>query len=55
MGIYDKLFPPKIITMANGKTVEKPRSRAPLAVAVLVGLTILSVKVTGFNMETLVK
>ena len=37
MGIYDKLFPPKIITMANGKTVEKRGSRAPLAVAVLVG------------------
>lgn len=55
MGIYDKLFPPKIITMANGKTVAKPRSRAPLAVVILLALTVLSVKVTGFNMETLVK
>lgn len=55
MGIYDKLFPPKIIMMANGKTVAKPRSRAPLAVVILLALTVLSVKVTGFNMETLVK
>ena len=39
MGIYDKLFPPKIITMANGKTVAKPRSRAPLAVFILLALT----------------
>ncbi len=34
--LYDKMFPPKVIaTLPNGKQVSKPRSRAPLAAAVL--------------------
>ena len=34
MNLYDKVFPPKVIVLPNGKT-SKPRSRAPLAAAVL--------------------
>ena len=54
MSIYDKLFPPKTITLANGKTVQKKRTRMPLVILILAALTALSVKVTGFNMHTLV-
>ncbi len=55
MSIYDKVFPPKTITIANGKTVQQYRSRKPLAAIVFLALTILSVKITGFDMAVLVK
>ena len=45
MSIYDKIFPPRLITLPNGKQVSKPRSRAPLAAVILVAMTILSVEV----------
>ena len=48
MSIYDKIFPPKLLTLPNGKQVSKPRSRAPLAAVILVAMTILSVKVLSF-------
>ena len=54
MSIYDKIFPPRLITLPNGKQVSKPRSRAPLAAVILVGMTLLSVEVTGFDMGVLV-
>ena len=45
MNLYDRVFPPKVIVLPNGKNVTKPRSRAPLAAAVLLALTVLSVKI----------
>lgn len=29
MSVYDKIFPPKLLTLPNGKQISKPRSRAP--------------------------
>ena len=55
MNLYDKVFPPKVIVLPNGKNVTKPRSCAPLAAAVLLALTVLSVKVTGFDMSLLAR
>ena len=43
MSVYDKIFPPRVLTLPNGKQISKPRSRAPLAVVILLALTILSV------------
>ena len=54
MSMYDKIFPPKVLTLPNGKQVSKPRSRAPLAVIVLAAMTVISVEVTGFDMGVLV-
>ena len=54
MSVYDKIFPPKLLTLPNGKQVSKPRSRAPLAAVILVAMTALSVEVTGFDMSVLV-
>ena len=54
MSVYDKIFPPKLLTLPNGKQVSKPRSRAPLAAVILVAMTALSVEVTGFDMGVLV-
>ena len=36
MSVYDKIFPPRVLTLPNGKQVSKPRSRAPLAAVILV-------------------
>ena len=41
MSLYDKIFPPKTITLSNGKVVKKPRSRMPLVVLVLLGMTVV--------------
>lgn len=54
MSFYDRLFPPKEIVLPSGHKAYKPRSRAPLVIVVLLALSILSVRITGFNMATLV-
>ena len=54
MGLYDKIFKPKKLVLANGKVVEEKCSRAPLIIVLLVIATWISVKVTGFSMTTLV-
>ncbi len=53
MGIYDKIFRPVTFTLDNGKTVQKKASRAPVVIIVLLAMTILSVRITGFNFKTL--
>ena len=53
MGVYDKIFKPVTYTLENGKTVQKKASRAPLAVIILLAMTVLSVRITGFNFKTL--
>lgn len=55
MSIYDKIFPPRKIELPDGKTVFKPASRLPFIVLILVFLTVLSVKITGFNMGILLE
>lgn len=54
MSIYDKVFPPKTITLPNGKSVRQYRSRKPVAAALLLAMAVLSVKITGFSMAVLV-
>lgn len=53
MSLYDKIFPPRILTLPNGKQVAKPRSRAPFVILALLALSVLSVRVTGFDMRVL--
>ena len=55
MSLYDKLFPPQTLTLANGKQIKKPRSRAPLVIILLVAMTALSVEITGFDMQVLTR
>lgn len=54
MSLYDKIFPPKTLTLSNGKQVKKPRSRAPLIVLVFVVMSAVSIEVTGFDMSVLI-
>ena len=55
MSLYDKIFPPKEYTLANGKTVSKPASRMPLVCLIVVLMCAVSVRVTGFDPSVLIK
>ena len=54
MSLYDKIFPPKTLTLSNGKQVKKPRSKAPLIALVFVVMSAVSIEVTGFDMSVLI-
>ena len=53
MPLYDRIFKPKVTTLPNGKSVSKPRTRAPFIIAFLVIMWVISVRVTGFDMAML--
>ena len=48
--LFDRVFRPETITLANGHTVERPRSRTPLIAAIVVLVLGLSIRVTGFDL-----
>lgn len=52
--MYDKLFPPKKLTLSGGKVVLQNRSRLPLILIILVVCTIVSARFTGFSFQVLV-
>src|SRR5699024_847713 len=52
---YDKLFSPKKIILPNGKEIVEKRTRTPLILLLLVLMTYLSLQVTGFKFEILLK
>ena len=41
--LFDRIFKPEIITLPNGNTVARPRSRMPLIAATLIALVWASV------------
>ena len=49
--LFDRIFKPEHITLPNGHTVLRPRSRTPLITAVVLFALALSVKVTGFDLS----
>jgi len=51
--MHDKWFPPKPLTLSNGKTVLEPRSRLPLIVLALTVGAVVSAKFTGFSVPVL--
>ena len=46
---YDRIFKPQKITLENGHTVLRRRSRTPMYIILLVVAVILSIKMTGFD------
>ena len=52
--LYDKIFKPKTITLANGHTVQRRRSRTPLIVLVLALAIWWSLKMTGFSLAVVI-
>ena len=55
MSLYDKIFPPRVTTLPNGKSVAKPRSRAPVVILAILALSYVSVKVTGFDLSVVAR
>ena len=49
--LFDRIFKPEQITLQNGHTVNRPRSRTPLIAAVVIFALALSVRVTGFDLS----
>ncbi len=53
--LFDRIFRPETVTLPNGHTVLRPRSRTPLIAALVLFALALSVKVTGFDLTLIVK
>ena len=52
--LYDKVFKPQRITLANGHSVLRRRSRAPLIIILLAAAIYLSLIMTGFDIGTVI-
>ena len=50
-----KLLPTKKITLPNGKTIVEKRSLTPLVALLVLGFSYLSMIITGFDVEILIK
>ena len=49
--LFDRILKPEIITLENGHTVARPRSRTPLIALLVIAALAISIKVTGFNLS----
>lgn len=52
--LYDKIFKPQVITLSNGHSVRRRRSRAPLIVVLLALAIWLSLRMTGFDIAVVI-
>ena len=52
--LYDRIFKPQTITLANGHTVMRRRSRTPLTVLLLAVAIWLSLRMTGFDLHVVI-
>ena len=50
---FDKIFKPQLITIPNGHTVLRRRSRVPLILLLLIAI-LLSLKMTGFDLKIII-
>jgi len=51
--LFDKIFKPEHITLENGHTIDRPRSRMPLILLSLAIVIFVSMEATGFDFGTL--
>lgn len=51
---FDKIFKPQVITLANGHSTIRRRSRAPLILLLLAVAIVLSLRMTGFSLAVVV-
>ncbi len=52
---FDKIFKPQVITLPNGHSTLRRRSRAPMILLFLVIAVVLSLRMTGFDLSVIVK
>ena len=50
--LFDRIFKPQVITIANGHTTVRPRSRMPFILIILVIVIAWALKMTGFSFAT---
>ena len=53
--IFSKLFLPRKLKLSNGKEVLEYPSKTPLIILLLVIAIVVSVRITGFNLMTLIE
>ncbi|MEE8808494.1 MAG: phosphonate ABC transporter, permease protein PhnE [Lactimicrobium sp.] len=53
--LFDRIFKPEHITLENGHTVDRPRSRTPLILLALLVVVIISLDVTDFDFGILIQ
>ena len=52
---FDKIFKPQVITLPNGHSTIRRRSRAPLIIALVLLAIVLSLRMTGFDLSIIIK
>ena len=52
---FDKIFKPQVITLANGHSTIRRRSRAPFIAALVLLAIILSLRMTGFDLGLIIR
>lgn len=55
MKLYDLIFKPTRLELENGKAVEEKFTRIPLILLILIIISAISIKVTGFRLDTIFK
>lgn len=53
--LFDRIFKPQIVTLPNGKTVSRPRSRMPLILLILLAVVYASIRLTGFDLGIIIR
>ena len=53
--LFDRIFKPETITLPNGHTVSRPRSRTPLIAAILIAVVWASIQLTGFDIGIIIR
>lgn len=53
--LFDRIFKPQHIMLENGHTVDRPRSRTPLILALLALAIYWAIRMTGFNPKIIVE
>ena len=52
--LFDRIFKPQVITLSNGHSVIRRRSRAPLILLLLLAAILISLRTTGFNLALII-
>lgn len=51
--LFDKIFKPEVITLPNGHSTIRKKSRVPLIIAVLLVVVYVSIQATGFSLSAI--
>ena len=53
--LFDRIFKPEVMTLPNGHSVRRPRSRMPLIVGSVLLMIWLSIQLTGFDLSIIAR